>query len=603
MKNSNRIRQFVAYFTLFSAVAGGVRVAYAFSSRKPKAPDPVVQTVKREPDSKTEQWLTTINREGTMGIDSETEEHQAWLHARAQEFAKYAGTPARRREEEDAADCEEGDPFCVWMSDSQAMEQLAGRRNRSSSNRGSRGNWKATSKLLVSANLEELQKLPQRQLGFAIRRFKSFEQLEKVSDAVLQKKSCDQSTLSFLLAMKAEEYFPDEKYREKATQLYQIAAQCGDAESKSRASYRYSLLQIWAGHCDNALPYLSNLAQPGQSQEYRPRALFWTVNCGTQVGTSESKAAAEKAKEALFATYPFSLHTLLLQKGQPERIKSLLSVPDSIVRFRSQAKTELNSPILAAESLIQIGELGWAKKILASINLQADAAEPEFQIYLAWLYSKVGDPISKFRTLTVAFRDHPASISRAALALYYPKNSELSVEVIRAAGVNELVVMSLIRQESAFNERARSPAGAMGLMQIMPRTARLVEHTRKRNNLFDPNNNVRIGSKYFSTLLKRYDGDTELALAAYNAGPERVEQWVKRYNVTQRTLFLDLIPFHETRDYVASIARNYFWYSVLYNDPVSLPTSENVEKASASTELTTWDLSRGIGNVFKAFGT
>jgi soluble lytic murein transglycosylase len=258
--------------------------------------------------------------------------------------------------------------------------------------------------------------------------------------------------------------------------------------------------------------------------------------------------------------------------------------------------------VLAAEALIGIGESGWAKRILASINLQADAAEPEFQVYLAWLYNRVGDPISKFRTLTVAFRDHPVTISRASLGLYYPKNSDLSLDVIRAAGVNELVVMSLIRQESAFNEKARSPAGAVGLMQVMPRTARLVERTRHRPNLLDPNNNVRIGSKYFSTLLKRYDGDTELALAAYNAGPERVEQWVKRYNVSRRTLFLDLIPFRETRDYVASIARNYFWYSVLYGDQT--PSSAEVTgKAANNAELTTFEMSRGIVSVFKTFGT
>ncbi len=439
--------------------------------------------------------------------------------------------------------------------------------------------------------------MTERQLGAAIRRLKNFDRLEKLSDLLLEKKSCEQASLSFLVATKAEEYFPEEKYREKATKLYEIAAQCGETEVKFRAEYRYSLLQIWAGHCDTAMPHLNSLSQSGSGHEFRPRALFWTVNCGMESGTSEGKALAEKAKEALFANYPFSLHSLLLQRDQPERVKSFLAVPDTVARFRSQDKSELNAPVLAAEALIGIGEIGWAKKVLASINLQADAAEPEFQVYLAWLYSKVGDPISKFRTLTVAFRDHPSTISRVSLGLYYPKNSEVSLDVIRAAGVNELVVMSLIRQESAFNEKARSPAGALGLMQVMPHTARLVERTRHRPTLYDPNKNVLIGSKYCSTRWMSYDGDAELALAAYNAGPERVEQWVRRYNVTRRTLFLDLIPFRETRDYVASIARNYFWYSVLYGIQ-NAPSS-----AAENTELKTFELSHGIMNVFKTFGT
>jgi soluble lytic murein transglycosylase len=602
-RHLNLKRHPVILISFVTFISGAASIAHAFSANKPKIQPPEVKTGIREPDAKTEQWLSTIKRENYMGIHAESDERQTWLRERAKEFAEFIRTPSRRRVEIDSSKCAPNDPFCSWMSNSEAAEQITGRRSREARNRGTRGNWKVTTKWLKEADLEKLQTLSEREVGFAVRRFKSFDPLEKVSDVLLEKKSCDYSPISFLVATKAEEYFPEEKYREKATKLYEISARCENSEVRPRAQYRYSLLQIWAGHCDIAVPHLDSLAQPVQGNEFRSRALFWTVNCGLQAGTPEGKASAEKAKEALFASYPFSLHSLLLQKDQPQRVKSFLAVPDTIIRFRSQEKSELNVPVLAAEALIGIGEVGWARKILNSINLQADSAEPEFQVYLAWLYSKVNDPISKFRTLTVAFRDHPETISRASLALYYPKNNEVSMDVVRAAGVNELVVMSLIRQESAFNERARSPAGALGLMQVMPRTARLVERTRHRPNLYDPTNNVRIGSKYFSSLLKRYDGDTELALAAYNAGPERVEAWVKRYNVSRRTLFLDLIPFKETRDYVASIARNYFWYSVLYNDTVSPTGSEVAEKGAAGTKLTTFELSSGIVNVFKTFGT
>jgi soluble lytic murein transglycosylase len=73
-----------------------------------------------------------------------------------------------------------------------------------------------------------------------------------------------------------------------------------------------------------------------------------------------------------------------------------------------------------------------------------------------------------------------------------------------------------------------------------------------------------LGVKFFSSLLDRFSGDAELALAAYNAGPERVDSWLKRYPVANRALFVDLIPFRETRDYVSLIARNYYWYQALY---------------------------------------
>ena len=76
--------------------------------------------------------------------------------------------------------------------------------------------------------------------------------------------------------------------------------------------------------------------------------------------------------------------------------------------------------------------------------------------------------------------------------------------------------------------------------------------------------------RFFSRLNERYGGEAELALAAYNAGPENVDIWQARYPVANRLLFVDLIPFRETREYVASIARNYFWYKKLYEEESAL---------------------------------
>jgi soluble lytic murein transglycosylase len=104
----------------------------------------------------------------------------------------------------------------------------------------------------------------------------------------------------------------------------------------------------------------------------------------------------------------------------------------------------------------------------------------------------------------------------------------------------------------------------MGLMQLMPATARMFGGIRRKADLYKPEANVRVGTRYFSYLIERYSGDVELALAAYNAGPSRVDEWLKRYPVGSRMLFLDMIPFRETREYVASIARNYYWYKLLY---------------------------------------
>lgn len=103
------------------------------------------------------------------------------------------------------------------------------------------------------------------------------------------------------------------------------------------------------------------------------------------------------------------------------------------------------------------------------------------------------------------------------------------------------LVNSVIHAESGFNSHAVSPKGARGLMQLMPSTA----NTLGVNDAFDPQENVGGGSRYLRELLERYNFDLVKALAAYNAGPQRVEQ----YN--------GVPPFHETRAYVAKIVHDY----------------------------------------------
>ena len=119
-------------------------------------------------------------------------------------------------------------------------------------------------------------------------------------------------------------------------------------------------------------------------------------------------------------------------------------------------------------------------------------------------------------------------------------------------------LLAVSRQESAFHLSARSTASARGLMQLLPSTARIVADRigvpRPNNShLSDPHVNVRLGSHYLAQLMARYDGNRALATAAYNAGEGRVARWLKNADGLPITVWIETIPFRETRDYVKAV--------------------------------------------------
>src|SRR5262249_13906852 len=135
------------------------------------------------------------------------------------------------------------------------------------------------------------------------------------------------------------------------------------------------------------------------------------------------------------------------------------------------------------------------------------------------------------------------------------------------AGVDAALTAGLIRQESAFDPQAHSGANAIGLMQILPKTARLLAKKGRvgysRARLHDPDYNIHLGTIYVAGL-KHDFGSVESALAAYNAGEDRVAQWTAGQNYRELAEFVDSIPFTETREYVEIVTRNADIYRKLY---------------------------------------
>jgi soluble lytic murein transglycosylase len=141
-----------------------------------------------------------------------------------------------------------------------------------------------------------------------------------------------------------------------------------------------------------------------------------------------------------------------------------------------------------------------------------------------------------------------------------------------ANGLDPYIVASLIRQESEFNPNAVSRANAVGLMQLLPKTGKLVARQVKlkrytASQLYTPAVNMQLGTRYFRGMVDKFGGSFEYALAAYNAGSDRVEDWLNQGKYRDPQEFVESIPFTETREYVQAILRNASVYKQLYGTP------------------------------------
>ncbi|MBU0580365.1 MAG: transglycosylase SLT domain-containing protein [Candidatus Margulisbacteria bacterium] len=172
--------------------------------------------------------------------------------------------------------------------------------------------------------------------------------------------------------------------------------------------------------------------------------------------------------------------------------------------------------------------------------------------------------IEKFLHLkTISVKELPLAFWQQ----YYPRPFLREITVAtRKYSLEKELLLALIREESKFTKDIVSNAGAYGLMQLMPATAKslLKGQEFEHEKLYEARFNVDLGAKYLKGLLKQFNNNKILALAAYNAGPHRVNAWLKKVPFTDEDEWIEQIPYGETRNYVKRVLRSYWEYQRLY---------------------------------------
>jgi soluble lytic murein transglycosylase len=225
---------------------------------------------------------------------------------------------------------------------------------------------------------------------------------------------------------------------------------------------------------------------------------------------------------------------------------------------QARAAFDRRELVRVVRMLGELGEAGLHERFL--LRLLALARSADDYALVADLAHEQGRPDIAVRTAKAA--------RKAGTILFddlFP-----SPRIPEAKGSEPALVLAVIRQESAFYKGAVSRAGARGLMQLMPRTAKRVarrikvRYSRKKL-LTDPEYNLRLGRTYLTDLTAEYDGSYVLALAAYNAGPARANQWIKAFGDPRDPAidtidWIESIPFDETRNYVQRILESLIVY-------------------------------------------
>ena len=300
-------------------------------------------------------------------------------------------------------------------------------------------------------------------------------------------------------------------------------------------------------------------AAPDQASSWTLSAgAFWAARANLLAGNPQ-KFAPYLKRAALFNR---TFYGLVAQKVLGMRIEPDWNVPP----LDGAMAGVLNNDKVGhrALALLQLGAATAAERELFSASLDAD---PQFIEAILALANKAVLPTLSIRVGNAAW-DQRHKLKGYDGAMYpMPPWQPLN-----GFSLDRSLVYSFMRQESAFNPKARSYVGAMGLMQLMPSTARLVTNKYAPEtagaNPYEPSANISLGQAYLATLLDSVDGNLVRAAAGYNGGPGNVMRWDNTLNASQDPLlYVALIPLNETRDYVQRVLANYWMYSIRLGQP------------------------------------
>lgn len=354
---------------------------------------------------------------------------------------------------------------------------------------------------------------------------------------------CSSIIESQALGLSLERNFPEADAILKSETLHEKVISCDDPH-KQESLLRLAVFSIQKGQCEKALGLLQQFPQTAE-RGVKDRVAYMQGLCAQPVAVDSRNPWGG-----------YGIHLAEVKIPVPEKNMWFLTT-------RSGSE-EWDRLLASFVELIEKHENKKVQYIAGLLDYEKFRALPQsFQASMMVLMHYSGADLSVFQTLHRYLSENPHMITKEVAGLLFPVRYWKEI-LTHCKSADPILVKALIRQESAFNPTAKSPAKAYGLMQLIYPTAKLFG-VKKRQDLFEPEVNIRAGSAFLGKLIQDF-GSVELALAAYNAGPLLVREWQKRYPTENIDLFVEMIPYSETREYVRLVNRNYKIYQTLLLD-------------------------------------
>jgi tRNA dimethylallyltransferase len=378
--------------------------------------------------------------------------------------------------------------------------------------------------------------------------------------------------------------YEDIKKSTKAIETYKIIARKFSHETLGEmAAWRIGWIHFKAGQWQKAFDQFKDNLDQSPKGNLTDKNLFWMAKASEKLGKT---SGAQILFKDLAHRFPYTYYGLQainhLDEASSEPLQGAPPFRKASYE-REPSLTQPGRPLSAREEfhfkraseLIELGDFTQARIELLRMG-RSIRKNLSGVMWLSHWYNRAQAYPDSMQVLQL-FKDFKTKhgekeLPRQFWVNFYP--SAYSEYVKAEAGKYDLdpwLVKGLIRQESMYNSRSLSPAGARGLMQIMPKTGkRLFEQTHPNQTfdnefLFEPDINIQLGVRYLNNLTRKHKGNGVYILITYNAGPKVLQAWLSRFsNIKDMDVFVESIPYPETRGYVKHVFRNHGIYKNLY---------------------------------------